>query len=754
MGADHPRRIIGYFTSWRNGANGQPSFLASDVAWDSITHINYAFAHVNDDWKVSIGDPADPTNPATGMEWSGPENAVDPQYNYKGHFNQLNKYAKQHDVKLLLSVGGWAETGGFWGPGTSAEDELGRRFNGGFYNLTIDEATGNVNTAAINTFAKSAADFVKTYDFDGIDIDYEYPSSMSDAGHPNDWSVSNKHRGKLWEGYMVLMEALRRELDIQGEADDTHYMLTIASPSSGYLLRGFETFEAMKYLDYVNIMTYDLHGAWNHFVGHNAALFDTGEDSEIEDAVIYNLSDDGKYYNAQGYLNIDWAFKYFRTALAGGRINLGLPYYTRGWQGVTGGDNGLWGSAPRPDQTECYLGTGGNPGPEALTDPKIFQDCGYGAQGIDNLWFDLNTDDTEMFAGAGPIWHAWNLRDNLPMPYVDIYGHDSSKPEGQYQGDYVEHYDEVAESSWLWNEEKKVFLSTENLQSFQAKVQYAIDQGAGGIMFWEMAGDYSTPEQNGLGYHFFGSTLTDTAYNMMKSATPYGVVPGDESYSYPQYSADVDVDFVDFFPKGEDNYPLQPLIKITNNSDIDFSAGKFAFNVSGAMPVNPTMDAQMLLKPWRLSYNFPNVKGDILTYNILATAQDVTDNVGGLSDKFSRIEIDMGAKFEKVSLTPGETIYLPIKYFMPITMPQGITLTSSTGIEFGLLSQNPDGDVIGAVTCGMMGVTRGQYPSFNPDGWWGSGGGTRFEVGNVVWESKVWTNQPPGSDQWNKVCSF
>ena len=29
MGADHQRRIIGYFTSWRTGKNGQPAYLAT-----------------------------------------------------------------------------------------------------------------------------------------------------------------------------------------------------------------------------------------------------------------------------------------------------------------------------------------------------------------------------------------------------------------------------------------------------------------------------------------------------------------------------------------------------------------------------------------------------------------------------------------------------------------------------------------------------------------------------------------------------
>ncbi len=116
-------------------------------------------------------------------------------------------------------------------------------------------------------------------------------------------------------------------------------MLTIAAPSSGYLLRGMETFDVTKYLDYVNIMSYDLHGAWNEHVGHNAALFDTGKDSELAMWDVYNTAQ----YGGIGYLNTDWAYHYFRGSMPAGRINIGVPYYTRGWQGVNGGENGAMG---------------------------------------------------------------------------------------------------------------------------------------------------------------------------------------------------------------------------------------------------------------------------------------------------------------------------------------------------------------------------------------------------------------------------
>ncbi|WP_258224656.1 Ig-like domain-containing protein, partial [Aeromonas sp. HMWF014] len=111
MGDDHARRVIGYFTSWRTGKNGLPAYLVSDIPWDKITHINYAFAAVDEQSHLIKVDDA-----ATKMTWSGVAGAeMDPEFAYQGHFNLLSKYKKQYpDVKTLISVGGWADTRGFY----------------------------------------------------------------------------------------------------------------------------------------------------------------------------------------------------------------------------------------------------------------------------------------------------------------------------------------------------------------------------------------------------------------------------------------------------------------------------------------------------------------------------------------------------------------------------------------------------------------------------------------------------------------
>lgn len=102
MGDDHGRRVIGYFTSWRTGKNGLPAYLVSDIPWDKITHINYAFAAVDEQSHTIKVDDA-----ATKLTWNGvPGAEMDPEFAYQGHFNLLSKYKKQYpDVKTLISVG-------------------------------------------------------------------------------------------------------------------------------------------------------------------------------------------------------------------------------------------------------------------------------------------------------------------------------------------------------------------------------------------------------------------------------------------------------------------------------------------------------------------------------------------------------------------------------------------------------------------------------------------------------------------------
>ncbi|HCZ9271148.1 TPA: chitinase C-terminal domain-containing protein [Vibrio alginolyticus] len=738
MGADHPRRVIGYFTSWRSGDDPQSTYLVKDIPWEQLTHINYAFVSIGSDGKVNVGDVNDPNNPATGKTWPGVE--VDPALGFKGHFGALATYKQKHDVKTLISIGGWAETGGHF-------DTNGDRVaDGGFYTMTTN-ADGSINHAGIEKFATSAVEMMRQYKFDGLDIDYEYPTSMAGAGNPYDKDFMEPRRQYLWASYQELMKVLREKLDAASAQDGIHYMLTIAAPSSGYLLRGMETFDVTKYLDYVNIMSYDLHGAWNDHVGHNAALFDTGKDSELAQWNVYGTA----AYGGIGYLNTDWAYHYFRGSMPAGRINIGVPYYTRGWQGVTGGENGLWGRAALPNQAECQPGTG----------EGEKNNCGHGVIGIDNMWHDTDPKGNEMGAGSNPMWHAKNLENGIWGSYAAAYGLDPvNDPSDKFVGTYTRHYDSVAVAPWLWNAEKSVFLSTEDKASIEVKADYVIDKEIGGIMFWELAGDYNcyvldangnrtavdATEQAcaaGNGEYHMGNTMTKAIYDKFKSATPYGnkVATGPT----PTEAVDITVS-VGGFKVGDQNYPINPKITFTNNTGQAIPGGtEFQFDIPVSAPDNAKDQSGGGLK-------------------VIASGHTRANNIGGLDGVMHRVSFSLPAWKD---LPAGGTYELDMVYYLPISGPANYSVISG-GKEFAFKFEQPAlpiGDLNAGTgggttepgTCDTTGLVT--YPALPQTDWAGNPShanqGDKIIHNGVVYQANWWTAAEPGTDgSWSTVCNI
>lgn len=84
--------------------------------------------------------------------------------------------------------------------------------------------------------------------FDGIDIDWEYPGAPDRGGVKADTA-----------NYVELLKILRSTFSASGG----DYGISFTAPSSYWYLRWFDLPGMIKYVDWINLMTYDLHGVWD-----------------------------------------------------------------------------------------------------------------------------------------------------------------------------------------------------------------------------------------------------------------------------------------------------------------------------------------------------------------------------------------------------------------------------------------------------------------------------------------------------------
>ncbi len=253
------------------------------MQWDSLTHIQYSFARVDPTTnKIALGDKhaaIEEEFKNYNLSYKGKKIELDPNLNYKGHFNLLQTMKKQYtDVNLLISIGGWAGSRGF------------------YTMLDTDEG--------INTFADSCVDFIKKYNFDGVDIDLEYPSSTSQSGNPADFDLSEPRRAKLNERYNIFMKTLREKIDVASKKDNKDYILSAAVTASPWVLGGgVKDNTYAKYLDFLSVMSYDYHGGWNEYVENLAGIYPDPADRETASQIMPTLC-------------MDWAYRYYRGGFA------------------------------------------------------------------------------------------------------------------------------------------------------------------------------------------------------------------------------------------------------------------------------------------------------------------------------------------------------------------------------------------------------------------------------------------------------
>ncbi len=192
--------MVAYYAGWE-----RETLAPAAIPRGLVTHVIYAFATVTPDSACRLT--------------SSQERAT---------IAELQRWKRSAGAQTLLAVGGWEESRHFSAAAATA--------------------------AGRGALAASCVALARDLGFDGIDLDWEYPSA-------------GKWNGRLADpaNYVALIAEVRARLG----PDE---LLTIASPASPGSLDTFGLTSIAPLVDWFNVMTYDFAGPWDETTGHNAPL--------------------------------------------------------------------------------------------------------------------------------------------------------------------------------------------------------------------------------------------------------------------------------------------------------------------------------------------------------------------------------------------------------------------------------------------------------------------------------------------------
>lgn len=201
---------------------------------DSLTHINVAFGYIKPTADFYVITPID------GVDLS--------------IFQEITNLKQQAPgLKIWLSLGGWT----FSDP---------------------DQATQPVwsnvasSPANIETFVNVLVAFMKQWGFDGVDLDWEYaPTALQSFCHQGLDMKQNVLTASRYPGdhdrggspadtanYVSLVRTIRQRFDTMVDETGGTFGLSFTAPTSYWYLRWFDIGAMVQYVDWVNLMTYDL----------------------------------------------------------------------------------------------------------------------------------------------------------------------------------------------------------------------------------------------------------------------------------------------------------------------------------------------------------------------------------------------------------------------------------------------------------------------------------------------------------------
>lgn len=401
-------RNVMYYGDWSIWG-GQGNFYPKGIPADQLTHLNFAFLDFDSSGELVFTDKDAATGAPvgmTGVTWGAANGGI---LSAMQDLRALNP-----NLKIGVSLGGWSKSGDF--------------------------SVVSANASLRKNFVNNVMKFIKYTNMDFVDLDWEYPGSQREpdlVDNKNDEGTTKASEADR-ENFILLLKDLREALDKQGKELNRTYELTVAiSASRASLELGTNIPELFKVVDFANVMTYDLHGAWDQYSGHQTGLY-TNPDDPTKDAGL-SVDDAVTYLMANG--------------APANKIVIGAAFYTRGWQKVAKGDNpelpGLFGEAELVNKDADQTPSRGANNEAPLKDGE-----------------------------GGRVGGVWSYRSLAQL-------------KGTYAG-LKEYWDDVAKAPYLYSEQTGAFFTYDNQQSIQEKCKYVKEKGLGGMISWMASEDAET----------------------------------------------------------------------------------------------------------------------------------------------------------------------------------------------------------------------------------------------------------------------
>ncbi|AOC96124.1 Chitinase A1 precursor [Flavobacterium anhuiense] len=620
----HGKKVVGYYAQWSIYAR---DFNVPKIDGSKLTHLNYSF-------YGTTYDPAHPENTKlkcldTYADFEHMEGGIPWDAPVKGNFYDLMKLKEKYPhLKVLISVGGW----------TKGQD-------------LSPIAASPVARAAL---AADMANFITTYPFiDGFDIDWEYPLSGGTDGTeivngapvpPQKYSPDDN------KNLVLLLKAMRQAMP--------NKLVTIAAGnnvrnvSKQYLgpnnrAQYGMTEDISTYCDYITYFGYDFGGNWYDKTCYNAPLYASGNPNDPLYGATQSESLDEL---TNQYLNV--------IGFPANKLIMGLPFYGKKFDNVAANStNGLFVSAPRyvvPGCTNPQNPTGTWDGSGACEKSGSIEICDLVGNPVTNShpYLDPNT----MMVTPSAASAGW-----------------------------VRYFDNTTKVPYLYNATTKEFISYEDKQSMDLKVQYIKSKNLAGGMIWELSQDTRGSIPNSL------LNQVDTSFG--------SVVPGTVSISGSVKNGSALVTNVTVELRNASNAVIQTVVSATGN---------FAFNnlTSGQNYSLTAAKASYTFVPVSLNNVTVNQTGVIIngtqpTYTVSGTVLDGTTGVSGVtisavsgsttltavsnaSGAYSVAGLTAGLNFTVTaaksgfSYTPASTVYNAIDANKTLNFTQGAAVVTYT----------------------------------------------------------------------------